>query len=346
MPDGQKISAMSLVPVVTGGIKLPTDQSNGVGGNLAVDIDQLIDFIGLDAFGNFWPLQGEATLVDDVVIAGDEHLIYFSNLSLFNVVVNGVGNSSQIEVYPDNVSITGGEDIQLNADDQLILQGQSVEIEADDGVDSSSFSLSPTELNIDGDLYISIGGINSVDFIDVYTTNGLHQEAYNGSEYAELDIFPNYFNLFSSSSIAQVAQVTGEDGVLTLVGLEIIIGGETILTWYNSTVDNSGGGSPLATNIDVDVFGATQDASASIIFHISAVASDGAEAFGGTITTLIRRDGTANPTFISEYPVLQADNINANAASNTNGANVRLTLTTPAGEIYKWKVLAKINMQS
>lgn len=278
-------------------------------------------------------------------------------------------DESDIFIDPDVIAFVTVGIFSLSVDDgaagesSIYLTTSSQVFSVSDGVDTSSITLGPDTSDIvssiinltSGDpLFGPGGGFSSTETTSSMivtdslggTAQFLIEDDLNISLICDSLSLDN--DLFSTDGGVNYLTVFNISGTEYRIPCQLITGGTgrviRRVLWYDNQIDNSAGGTPLNTNSDYDVFGSEPDAYATILFSISSIASDGSEGGGGTILATVRRDGSSNPTFNAENPTFQFENGEATATVTTNGANVRLTITTPTGEAYRWTVWADINL--
>lgn len=125
-----------------------------------------------------------------------------------------------------------------------------------------------------------------------------------------------------------------------------IVPAPTVLSqvlWADNTVIASE--SPLTSLIDKDVFG-VEDAVATITFTIHAISDDGSVAYSAKKEATFRKDGSANPVAVGTTTTIfeKEDVAGTDTSITTSGANIRLSITTPANTALHWAAYATVMM--
>ena len=135
---------------------------------------------------------------------------------------------------------------------------------------------------------------------------------------------------------------------------KLTVGGTTNLVWYKDTADNSGGGTDLETTTDLDIFSQFPTNFPSNGYFVVALVKIKASAVQagdeGTGFYASEKIYTIRRTYAPEVIIeggevvtyQHGDNETLNHTLTVEGTDVRLTVTTPAGDTYSWNVVAEI----
>lgn len=135
---------------------------------------------------------------------------------------------------------------------------------------------------------------------------------------------------------------------------KLTVGGTTNLVWYKDTADNSGGGTDLETTTDLDIFSQFPTNYPSNGYFVVALVKIKASAVQagdeGTGFYASEKIYTIRRTYAPEVIIeggevatyQHGDNEALNHTLTVEGTDVRLTVTTPAGDTYSWNVVAEI----
>ncbi len=323
----QRISDMTNASPLDGDELIPVVQD---GANRKATPSQLSDFLLGDL--DFWPLEGTASLIDDLTIDGDGNSINLTNFDELDFLSDGdlsfTGNNGGV---PGIVAITnsGGTaqiemglpntDFRVREDGIFGITDVEVSLTVDDGaINESSIVVEPDSVYLLSD---SVGDLGSLLLTPVDS---------------ELRAFAK-FSLFAPEFVRAYGTETRQI--------------RNIL-WYDNSVNNSAGGTPSTTNQGRDVFGALVDASASIEIWAKATGSDGSECYGAKWVFEFLKDGSANPTLVAGTAIYEQFNnseilslpISDMISMSNSGANVLLSLKTPSNRTYRWTIWADINI--
>lgn len=125
-----------------------------------------------------------------------------------------------------------------------------------------------------------------------------------------------------------------------------IVPAPTVLSqvlWADNTVIASE--LPLTSLIDKDVFG-VENAVATITFTIHAISDDGSVAYSAKKEATFRKAGSANPVAVgTTTTVFEKEDVAGTGTDiTTSGANIRLSITTPANTALHWAAYATVMM--
>lgn len=168
----QKISDRTLMLLgdITGSEKIPV----GVDGDLAITPDLLYSFIGNSFDADYWPLEGVAEITGNIAIDGNDFDMVIGDPNSLDEFQVNVNNALHLHAYDGvthtHVSLHPDEYSVLSENSEVILMPELFTVTMNDGVDSSSFSLSPTlgYFAAADQIAMEVGGTSSISMLATY----------------------------------------------------------------------------------------------------------------------------------------------------------------------------------